>query len=193
MPEPISSQSPSQLYSHDPSFDEPNQSIDNNAQRTTAQSSIGPYADAGVTGSGDAVHAGAAALKGRDPANYGLEVEVFSVSGQVGGEMEAQGALARLGLSGTRGSVTAEFLTARAHGGSHNDDGSTGVNVGAGATGAGVEGTLALGESSITGGVALSLGASASLGVRDQDGDGAIEVCAKVSVGFATLGFCAEN
>lgn len=51
MPDPISSQSAHQLYSADPSLDEPNQSIDNNAQRTSAQGRIAPYADAGVTSS----------------------------------------------------------------------------------------------------------------------------------------------
>lgn len=160
--------------------------------RTSGQASIAPYADAGITSSNDAAYVGAAALKGRDPSN-GIEVEVFSGSVQVGGENEAQAGLARLGLSGRSGSVTAEFLTARAHGGAHNDDGSIGFNAGARATGAGIEGTLVLGESSITGGVAVSLGADVQVGVRDLDNDGNVEVCAKVSVGFLTAGFCAEN
>ncbi len=218
MPEPISSQNSGPIVSsYDPSLDEVGgscrvggapatvaPSVESTAQldagvevlvnqhRTTAQSSIAPWADAGLTSSGDAAYAGVAALKGRDASN-GIEVEVFTASAQVGGENEAQVGLARVGLSGERGSVTAEFLTARAHGGAHNDDGSVGFNAGAGATGAGIEGTLLLGESSVTAGLSVSVGADVQLGVRDLDADGSIEVCAKVSVGPVTVGFCAEN
>jgi hypothetical protein len=32
-----------------------------------------------------------------------------------------------------------------------------------------------------------------SLGVRDKDGDGDHEVCAKISIGLVTLGACVET
>jgi len=164
----------------------------NNAQRTTEHGGIASYAAAGVTGGArDALYAGAAALKGRDT-KTGIEVEVFSASAQVGGENEAQAGLARLGISGGRSSVTTEFLTARAHGGAHNDDGSTGINAGALATGAGIEGTLSSAAESVTAGLSVSVGLAGSIGLRDADHDNLPELCVKGSVGFVTLGVCVE-
>jgi len=164
----------------------------NSAQRTTERGGIASYAAAGVTGGArDALYAGVAALKGRDT-KTGIEVEVFSTSAQVGGENEAQAGLARLGISGSCGSVTTEFLTARAHGGAHNDDGSTGINAGALATGAGIEGTLSSAAESVTAGLSLSVGLAGSIGLRDANHDNLPELCVKGSVGFVTLGVCVE-
>jgi hypothetical protein len=166
----------------------------NNAQRTSERSGIGPYAEAGVTGdAADSVYAGAAALKGRDP-ETGLEVEVFSASVQVGGENEVQAGMARVGISGKNGSATLELLTARAAGGAHNDDGSLGANTGAGFAIASAEGTLNLTESaSITVGAGLTGGAGVSVGVRDIDKDGVAEKCVKVSAPMLTFGICVED
>jgi hypothetical protein len=176
-----------------PAASAPPSQAQNNAQRTSEHSGIAPYAAAGITGgAGDAVYAGVAALKGRDP-KTGIEVEVFSASGQVGGQNEAQAGMARLGISGKRGGITAEFFSARANGGVHNDDGSTGVNCGALATIAGIEGTLISGASSFTLGFAAGVGDAISAGARDVDGDGTPEWCVKASLGVVTLGICTED
>ncbi len=165
----------------------------NNAQRTSERRGIGCYAAAGVTGgSRDAVYAGVAALKGRDPTT-GIEVEVFGTSAQAGGELEAQVGMARLGLSGKNGSVGGEAFTVRANGGAHNDDGSIGINSGFVATLIGAEGTLARGADSLTFGASLGGGAAVSLGLRDIDDNGVFEKCVKVTAGPVTLGICLED
>jgi hypothetical protein len=169
----------------------------NNAQRTTERAGSAPYAAAGWTGSAhDSLFAGVAALKGRDP-KTGIEVEVFSASAQVAvkadGENEAQVGMARMGISGKHGSATTEFFTARLNSGAHNDDGSKGINVGALATIAGMEGTLNIGAGSLTLGLAAGTGEAFSAGARDIDGDGVSEWCAKASIGELTLGFCTDD
>jgi hypothetical protein len=83
-------------------------------------------------------------------------------------------------------------FTARANIGIHNDDGSTGFNLGVGATAVGFEGTVG-GTSALTYGVAASVGAAVSVGVRDIDRDGSGELCARVSIGPVTVGACLEN
>jgi hypothetical protein len=162
----------------------------NNAQRT-AERDLTPYSDADVTASGDSVYAGVALLKGSVP-NSGGDVEVLSVSGQIGAQTEVQLGLQR--VAGTRGALSGsvEAFTARANIGIHNDDGSTGFNVGAGVTAVGFEGTVG-GASRLTYGVAAGLGAGVSVGVRDVDRDGSGELCARVSLGPVTVGVCVEN
>lgn len=185
VPEPPSALPP-------PSPGKPLDGAANNAQRTTTRNGISGYADYGVTGTGDGVFAGAAALKGRD-SKTGIEVEVFSASAQAGLQNEEQVTMARVGLSGQNGSVSAEAFTARRGAGVRNDDGSVGLNAGAVATAAGVEGTLGGGPDSVTIGAGVGVGMAGSVGVRDIDNDGILEYCAKLSVGFITLGVCAEN
>ena len=167
---------------------------ENNAQRTTElHGVVAGYFDYDVTGGwGDSVFVGAAALKGRDPKS-GIEVEVFSGSAQVGLQNEAQAGLARMGVSGKNGSATAELFTVRATEGIHNDDGSIGLNVGAVANFANIEGTLTHGADSLTAGLGAGVGYAFSLGLRDIDHDGAIEVCVKGTAGPVTLGVCAED
>jgi hypothetical protein len=168
----------------------PASTANNNAQRTTERD-LAPYADANVTASGDSVYAGVALLKGSVP-NSGGDVEVLSVSGQIGAQVEVQLGLQR--VAGTRGALSGsvEAFTARANIGVHNDDGSTGFNVGAGVTAVGFEGTVG-GASRLTYGVAAGLGAGVSVGVRDVDRDGSGELCARVSLGPVTVGLCVEN
>ena len=165
----------------------------NNAQRTSELNGVAPYAAAGITGDfQDSAYAGVAALKGHDP-KTGLDLEVFSASLQVGLQNEAQAALAHVGLSGKHGSLAADFFTARATEGIHNDDGSTLVNVGALATILGTEGTLRAGAGSFTFGLAAGGGGALSVGVRDIDDNGTPELCVKASIGPVTIGFCSED
>ena len=90
-------------------------------------------------------------------------------------------------------SLTMDSLTARGNLGVHNDDGSTGGNVGATAELAGAEVTLGTPAFSVTGGLSMSWGASGSLGIRDQDHDGKPEYCEKFSIPVLTEGVCVEK
>jgi len=161
-----------------------------NAQRTSERLGPTPYASAGLAGS-DSAFAGAALIKGRDPKS-GASIEVLSASVQLGAQSEAQVGLQRIAAARGPLSGSVEAFTARANVGIHNDDGSTGLNVGAGATAIGFEGTVG-GASSVTYGVAASVGAAGSLGIRDQDRDGKTELCARFSLGPVTVGACLEN
>jgi hypothetical protein len=168
---------------------------DNNACRTMQRDSSAPYVESEKTLNGD-WFAGAASLKTRDP-RTGVDAEVFTASAQVGKQNEVQAGLARVGYSGDRGdglsfSVAVEAVTARANLGIRNDDGSEGGNLGAVATGVGVESTLGYSGWSVTAGASISMGATVSSGDRDVDGDGVPERCFKASIGPATLGFCSE-
>lgn len=167
---------------------------ENNSSRTAQRNSADAYAESGTTQGGDSF-AGAAALKTRDP-KTGVDAEVFTVSGQVGEQNELQAGMARMGYSGERNGVTfavsGEALTVRATGGVRNDDNSKGANLGLGATAAGFEVTVGYSGWSVSAGLAVSVGGSASSGERDSDGDGVPERCFKASVGPNTLGFCSE-
>jgi hypothetical protein len=167
---------------------------ENNALRTTQRDSAAPYAASGRTSPGDP-WAGAAALKTREPRS-GVAAEVFTASAQLGTQTELQVGLARVGLSGayrgTNLSVAVETISARLNGGTQNDDGSKGANVGAMATGAGIEATVEYSGWAATAGLSISAGVAVSSGDRDADGDGVPERCFKASIGPATLGFCSE-
>lgn len=166
---------------------------ENNAERTRYRTSSEPYAGTGKHPSGDTVYAGAALIKNHDD-KTGIDTEMFSASVQVGDQNEFQLGGLRLTKSGSRGEIGVETLTARASGGIHNDDGSTGINLGDTATLLGAEGTLNLGHgNSVTLGVSCSLGSMRSVGIRDQDGDGRKELCVKGSHALLTRGFCIEE
>jgi hypothetical protein len=162
----------------------------NNAQRTEQRPAVGAYLAAGTTAAGDAVYAGTALVKGR--ASSGGAVEVLSASVQVGAQTEIQVGFQR--VAGTLGALTGsvETFAVRANAGIHNDDGSVGLNLGAGATAIGFEGTVGH-ASSVTYGVGAGVGAGASLGARDVDRDGNTELCARLSLGPVTVGACLEN
>ncbi len=173
-----------------PAAGPPASAANNNAQRTTERK-LAPYVDAGVTAAGDSLFAGAALLKGRDPKSGG-EVEVLSASAQIGAQTEVQLGFQR--VAGTHGPLSGgvETFSAKASVGIHNDDGSTGFNVGAGATAVGFEGSVG-GASRLTNGVAAGVGGGVSVGVRDVDGDDNRELCARVSIGPVTVGACLES
>ncbi len=163
----------------------------NNATRTQERNlASGPYAESGYSSSGHALHAGLALVKGRDASS--LELEAVSVSVQVGGQSEAQGAVARVGVSGKRGSIGGEVGAANVHVGVHNPDGSTGVNGGAGAVWAAGEATISGEANSVTVGAGFGIGGELSVGLRDKNGNGDPEVCFRASLKFATVGACLE-
>jgi hypothetical protein len=163
----------------------------NNAQRTSERLGVAPYADTGLTRSGGAAYAGVALIKGRDPKS-GVDIEALSASAQIGTQSEVQVGLQR--IAGSRGALagSVETISARFNVGIHNDDGSTGLNLGASATAIGFEGTVGH-ANSLTYGVAASAGAAGSVGIRDIDHDGKTELCARVSLGPVTAGICVEN
>lgn len=163
----------------------------NNAQRTAERVGVAPYAAAGTTTSGDTVFAGAALAKGRD-AKTGAEAEVLSISAQVGAQSELQAGLVRVGGGSGLLAGSIESMTVRANVGIHNDDGSTGLNLGVGATALGAEATLGS-ATSASFGLAASVGAGASIGIRDLDKDGYEELCGRLSVGALTVGLCVES
>jgi hypothetical protein len=86
-----------------------------------------------------------------------------------------------------------DLLRAELHLGSQNADASQGENIGAMATGVGLEITAEYSGWSLTAGLSASLGASVSSGEgRDRDHDGKLERCFAVSFGPLTLGECDE-
>ena len=171
----------------------PPSTANNNAERTSERNQVTTgYFDYGVTGAGDSLYVGTAAVKGRNP-KTGSEAEVLSVSAQVGAQNELQLGMARVGVSGKNGSISAESFTLRANAGIHNDDGSTGINVGVGAALVGAEATLTNGADSVTAGVSAGPSVGVSVGARDQDNDGIYEWCGRVSLLAVTLGICWEG
>ncbi len=112
-------------------------------------------------------------------------------------QVDLQTGIPQLVDHGTLGrlQVTAkgDLLNAGAHGGVLNEDGSHGLNVGAGANLANGEVTLDYEGWSFSLGLGLSLGGSiASGGDRDLDADGVPERCFKMTLGPLTLGECDE-
>lgn len=162
---------------------------DTNAQRTSARAE-GAYAEAGRTSSGDAAYAGAALVKGRSP-NGSTEVDGLSISAQVGLQSEAQAGVMRAsGAAASGGSWGAEGMTARASVGIHNPDGTHGVNAGATATAASIEGTTPMllgGHVALTGGLSLGFGGAGSAGYRGADGHHEVRVRAEVGPYIAGL------
>jgi hypothetical protein len=84
-------------------------------------------------------------------------------------------------------------LTANAHFGTHNADGSTGINAGGGATLVGAELTAGSSGWSLTGGLGVGPTAGFSLGTRDSDHDGKTEYCGYVATPAFSLGSCVEK
>jgi hypothetical protein len=73
-----------------------------------------------------------------------------------------------------------------------NGDGSVGVHANAGANVIGYEGSYDRGGFRFAGGASFGAGGGGSLGLRDQDGDGRIEICSSVSAGPVSVGTCYE-
>jgi len=156
-----------------------------NAQRTQERSADdGHYADAGRTPDGGGVFAGVAVVKGK-VSHGGGDLEVLSASAQAGGQNEYQvGVLRANNLEVAKGkTLSIEVGTADAHGGIHNPDGSTGLNIGVDATVVGVGVTTTDGANSATIGGGLGVGWGGHIGLRDADHNGKPEICGGLSIG----------
>lgn len=161
-----------------------------NAARTAERDGLRPYLAAGSTHDGHSAFVGGAAAKGST--NGVIEAEVVSVSVQAGLQSEIQGTLARVGTSGRYGSASLETLTAQAHVGLYNPDGSSGFNYGASATLVSSEVTAKYSGNSVTVGLAAGIGIGGHVGIRDDDKDARPEVCLRGAVGSFALGGCLE-
>lgn len=161
-----------------------------NAARTTERDGLRPYFAAGLTHDGQNAFVGGAAVKGSMEGV--IEAEVVSASVQAGLRIEAQATLARVGASGEHGSASVETLTAQAHAGIYNSDGSVGFNYGASAAFISSEITAKHSGNSITVGLAAGIGGGVHVGIRDDDKDGRPELCYRGSVGPFTVGGCLE-
>ncbi len=161
-----------------------------NAVRTAERSVQSLIAE---SSSGRAGHTGEVALaKGSHPS--GVSGEALGASYHFAGdgmELDAAGLRAGSSLGPIRSSV--EVATVHAYLGQYGADGSRGVAVEFGATAIGAEITLEEGGESVTVGLSEGFGFGASAGVRDQDQDGVIELCARVSGGPAVIGVCTEG
>ncbi|QQR46384.1 hypothetical protein JKA73_09975 [Myxococcus xanthus] len=111
-------------------------------------------------------------------------------------KLNAQGEMARVGFAtkDRLNVIQGEVFTAQAgiNTNAPNPDGSVGINIGASATIVGGEVSLGYSGNSATFGMSGGVGFGGSVGIRDSDGDGRQEVCARVSVGPVTLGRCRE-
>lgn len=162
----------------------------NNAQRTAAMKVTGGHADAGITSSGDSVYASVAGIKGRTP---DANVEVLSASVQVGSQNEAQVGLARVAMSSEFVSGDVRTLEAECHAGIHNPDGSVGINAGYSASFIAAELTVGTPALSLTVAGALGDGEETSVGLRDANHNGNVELCFRRSVSkFIVVGACVE-
>ena len=162
------------------------------AERTAQTPLTRLYSAAGTTA--DSVYATAGLCYGRDP-NSGVTEELGTVSAQIGAQNELQITGLRMGIQNENGdALGAEALSARVGFGIHNQDGSTGLNVGASATLIGVDGTQDQADGNTTAaGAGVAAAFEASVGVRDADHDGKSELCARVAVKpFFSIGACAE-
>lgn len=124
---------------------------------------------------------------------WGVHLEGPSISLDTGAEVALRATLLRASLHDGGSEATLRVGELEGHIGSLNADGSVGVNLGASATAVGVEATLSNGSDSSTIGLVIGEGAEASLGVRDQDSDGNLEVCARAAAEFAIGGGCLET
>lgn len=166
-----------------------NGEANNNAQRTATSPLRVMNGEVGTTSAGDAVYAGAAAIKG----HVGdASVEMWSASAQVGAQNELQAGVGRVSQSVDGSTFEVRALELEAHAGVHNPDGSTGINIGAGVTLLAAEYTLSDGTNSVTAGLSQSFGAELSIGTKDANGDGNTEYCLRGAVGPVIVGGCAD-
>jgi hypothetical protein len=173
------------------------------ADATRSHTEVVPlYRNARALPNGD-VTAGVAALKGHD-ARSGIDIEVFSVSGETGPAVNgAQVAMARMGVSGQpawhpevidKAAASFEVFTAHVAIGTQNPDGSLGFGVSVGTAVVGVEVSGSVFDGAVSGSIGASAGLTfeGAIGVRDADKDGRPELCGRLGVAVVTGDICLE-
>ena len=183
------------------------------ADRLRQYEGIAPRANVGVSARADVFWAHGAMVAGHD-AKTGISMELLSVSTQTGQQSSAEAALAQVSVEGDKltqadrksvyaatGQLSADIVAGKVEFGRHNSDGSDGFNAAASADLVSIEGAAdfsAFGgilEGSLTAGGGIGVGGEVGVGLRDQDNDGKLEVCARVGGKFGpggTLGACLE-
>lgn len=73
-----------------------------------------------------------------------------------------------------------------------NGDGSVGMHLNASANVVAYEGSYDRGGFRVSGGASFGAGGGGSVGLRDADGDGRIEICSSIGVGPVSVGACYE-
>lgn len=153
-----------------------------------------PVFEYGVDNSGH-IHAHAAAISGQN-SETGVDAELLGVSVETGEGYfhNSNIVMGKVGITNKEGdSAHIEVFAGHEGVGTHNADGSEGGHAELIASLVSVEGTLSSGGNSISAGLAIGVGAAASMGYRDQDHDGNLEGCASVSPGgFFSVGACLE-
>lgn len=129
--------------------------------------------------------------------HVGAEGEVVTYSRKHGSqnEVDITGARVRRAISEVPGlSVSGELVRARSNVGIHNEDGSTGFNIGATVTAAQKTAHYDPGDGNSGHlGIGIGAGAAFSVGTRDADADGKEEVCVSASVFMVSGGICWES
>src|SRR5690606_37834581 len=145
------------------------QPVGNNNAERASQVELEPLHVAyGQTENGS-YYVNVALLYGKDP-HTGVVLEVGSLSAQIGRQTEIQGAVLRKTTAHADGSsVTLEYGTGQVSAGTHNRDGSRGLNVSGGFAESGVEITRNFRGSSATVSAANGKAFELSIGVRDSD------------------------
>ncbi|MBK8481027.1 MAG: hypothetical protein IPL40_07600 [Proteobacteria bacterium] len=168
-------------------------------QQLPDQASAGPEAYARTRATG--AEAGVSAMRLRLRRLEGtsqLDGSLLSASASVSADKaEIAAHLGRLSGAGQVGEFrwqsTIEVLSAHASAALLNPDGSRGLHSRLGAALLGTETTASYAGNSVTLGASLGLSAGASAGLRDADGDGRLEACARVETPLVTVGLCVEN
>lgn len=160
-------------------------------ERASSHEGTKPYARIGTNPQQDIVFAEAAGTKGKVSDGSGT-VEVFSASVQRGAQYEGQVTMAKVEVGTDANHIDASALTAEAHVGSYNPDGSVGYNAGVSANIVAGEAQVSREGNSVTFGLSAGFGAEVSLGERDSDDDGQTEYCVRVGAGPFTVGVCIE-
>lgn len=123
----------------------------------------------------------------------GMETEVASGSIRLGLQNEAKLTLARVGAIGEHLGAAVETMTLTAHGGFLNSDGSRGINYGVSANFIAGEVRAERSGNRLTLGLGAGVSLGGHIGIRDADGDGRPEICARGSIGPVDIGGCIET
>ena len=216
-PAPVKSQAPQMTQAQDQyagdSGSRPQLNGRTHADRLRQYEGIAPRANVGVSAQGNVYWAHGAMVAGHD-VKTGVSTELLKFAAQTGQQTSAEVALAKISVENEKlsqadreslyassGQFSFELVAGKVHSGRYNSDGSEGFNAAATADLVNLEATADFSvfggilEGSVTAGVGVGVGGDIGVGLRDQDNDGKLEVCARVGGKFGpggTLGACLE-